>query len=270
MSSNCSGFIQTEAGLIPCDWKVDRLENHLIIKGRIGWKGLAISEYKEKGPFIVGGLQIEKNGVIWSECSHVSEERYDESPEIMLLENDILMTKDGTIGKLAYIEKLPNKATVASHIHVIRKKSENIFPKFLFYFFKSPVFQSIILSKTSGSVVPSLIQRDINSAFFPIPSLTEQKAISKILSDFDAKIALNQQMNNNLEDIGKAVFRRWFVDFEFPNQEDKPYKSSGGQMIRSGELDKEIPEGWKVVTLREVAEFVRGFSYRGAEKSKTS
>lgn len=95
-----SEWKETEFGNIPNHWDCDKLENHLIIKGRIGWKGLKVSEYVENGPCIIGGLQIKELGIAWEECAHITNERYDESPEIMLKENDILMTKDGTIGKL--------------------------------------------------------------------------------------------------------------------------------------------------------------------------
>jgi len=199
---------QTEIGVVPEEWEVDRLENHLTIRGRIGWKGLEVSEYTESGPFIVGGLQIKQGGVAWDECAHVTEARYEESPEIMLRDSDILMTKDGTIGKLAYISDLPGKATVASHIHVIRKHSEKILPRFLFYFFKSPIFQDLVQSKISGSVVPALTQRDINATGFPLPPIPEQLAISKILSDLEGKIALNYRMNMTLEKISAAIFKR--------------------------------------------------------------
>ena len=203
---------KTEIGKIPSDWEVEKLENHLIIKGRIGWKGLKVSEYVDEGPFIVGGLQIRENKVVWNECAHVTEDRYNESPEISLCESDILMTKDGTIGKLAYIESIKHKATVASHIHVIRKKTDKIFPRFLFYVFKSSRFQNLIKNKITGSVVPALTQRDINNTFFPIPSLQEQKSIAKILYDLDCKIANLQNQNKILEQIAQTIFKSWIHD----------------------------------------------------------
>ncbi len=250
-----SKFKQTEIGMIPEDWAVDRLENHLIIKGRIGWKGLQISEYTDTGPFIVGGLQIRENNIVWEECAHVTEDRYNESPEIMLHESDILMTKDGTIGKLAYVKNLHNKATVASHIHVIRKNSNKILPLFLFYFFKSPIFQNLIDSRISGSVVPALTQKDINNTSFPLPPILEQSPIAKILNDLDSKIELNLQMNKTLEEIGKTIFKHWFIDFEFSefsNKEDKPYKSSDGEMVYNDELERKIPKGWEVKIIEDV------------------
>ncbi|MEM3041495.1 MAG: restriction endonuclease subunit S, partial [Nitrososphaerota archaeon] len=106
--------------------------------------------------------------------------------------------------------------------------------------------------------------------FVPIPKFAEQKYIAKILSDLDSKIELNQKMNKTLEAIGQAIFKHWFVDFEFPNEEGKQYKSSGGEMVYSEELGKEIPKGWAVIPLDQAAEFTRGFSYRGSEKSKTN
>ena len=99
-------FKKTEIGKIPSEWEVDKLENHLFIKGRIGWKNLKNSEYGGNGPFIITGIQIKDKKIAWNECAHITEERYLESPEIMLKEHDILMTKDGTIGKLTYIENI--------------------------------------------------------------------------------------------------------------------------------------------------------------------
>ncbi|MBM4305406.1 MAG: hypothetical protein FJ123_01610 [Deltaproteobacteria bacterium] len=254
-----NSYKETEIGKLPEEWEIVSLKNHLIIKGRIGWKGLMISEYINKGPYIIGGLQIINDSIDWENCAHITEERYAESPEIMLKEDDILMTKDGTIGKLAYLKDLPDRATVASHIHVIRRKTNKILPKFLFYFFKTPIFRALVESKISGSVVPALTQRDIETLNTPLPPIPEQTRIAEILSSIDDKIEVNHQMNKTLEKIGQALFKHWFVDFEFPNEEGKPYKSSGGKMIDS-ELG-EIPEGWKVAKLADYGVFKNGINY---------
>ena len=211
-------FKKSPIGQIPKTWEVFKLEDYVEIKGRIGWKGLKVSEYTMDGPFIVGGLQIIDGKVLWNACAHVSQKRYDESPEIKLQQNDILITKDGTIGKLAYVAHVPGQATIASHIHLIRSKSNRIIQKFLFYYFNSPKFHSIVEGKISGSVISALTQADINKAEFPLPPINEQKAIAKILSDLDSKIELNQKMNKTLEAIAQAIFRHWFIDFEFPNE----------------------------------------------------
>lgn len=230
-----SEWKETEFGKIPRHWEFDKLENHLIIKGRIGWKNLKVSEYIDNGPFIVGGLQIMELGIAWEECSHITDERYEESPEIMLRNDDILMTKDGTIGKLAFVKNLKWKATVASHIHVIREKSDKVLPIFLFYFFKSPVFKYVVESKITGSVIPALTQFDINNTSFPLPPLPEQTAIASILSTFDDKIDLLHRQNATLEAMAETLFRQWFVE--------------------------EAKEDWEMGKLGEIAEIQNGFAF---------
>ena len=240
-------FKQTEIGMIPEDWEVDKLKNHLIIKGRIGWKGLKKSEYLQDGYAIINGEQIIEDNIDWINVGRITKERYDESPEIILKQDDILMTKDGTIGKLAYLEELPEPATVASGVFVIRNNSKKLNQRYLYYYFKSNFFKWLVESRLEGSVVPHLYQRDIVELNIPLPSMLEQEMISLILYDLDRKIKLNQSENATLETIGRAIFKHWFIDFEFPNEEGKPYKSSGGEMIDS-EFGK-IPKGWSVKRL---------------------
>jgi len=101
------------------------------------------------------------------------------------------------------------------------------------------------------------VQNDVfNRLTIALPPITEQKAIAKILSDLDQKIELNRQMNATLEAIGQAIFKHWFVDFEFPNEDGKPYRSSGGEMVDS-ELG-EVPVGWEVKTIGDILELSYG------------
>ncbi len=96
-----------------------------------------------------------------------------------------------------------------------------------------------------------------------LPSLPEQRAIVKILSDLDEKIEINHQMNKTLEFIAQAIFKRWFVDFEFPDKNGKSYKSSGGKMVDS-ELG-EIPEGWHINELGDFTEILNGFAFKSED-----
>jgi type I restriction enzyme, S subunit len=240
-------FQKTEFGNIPSHWELDKLKNHLVIKGRIGWKGLKTAEYTNDGPHIVTGIQIKEKKVVWEECSHITEKRYLESPEIILQKEDILMTKDGTIGKLAYIDKIPDKATVASHIHVIRKKSKKILPMFLLYFFESPRFQNLLQSKITGSVVPALTQKDINDTYFAIPPLNEQESISQNLFSLDQKIENLQNQNKILEKILETIFKSWFVNF------------NGQTEFMDSKLGK-IPKGWNIKQLDQIANFLNGLA----------
>lgn len=245
--------INTQLGLLPEDWNIKTLGDELYIKGRIGWKGLKKNEYLEKSAYrIINGSNIINNKIDWSNCGYISEERYDESPEIMLESNDIVMTKDGTIGKVAKLDTINEKTTVASGLFVIRNKSEIIDTDYLFYYFNSHYFKSLVQGRIEGSVIPHLYQRDFVSMQIPLPTQLEQKAIANILSSLDEKIEVNNAINKKLEDMAQVIFKQWFVDFEFPNEEGKPYKSSGGAMVES-ELGM-IPKGWKVSKIGELCE----------------
>ena len=111
----------------------------------------------------------------------------------------------------------------------------------------------LIIGGETGSVFGSINSEQIKNLELPFPSDSEQQAIARILSSLDDKIELNQRMNKTLEAIAQAIFKHWFVDFEFPNEEGKPYKSSGGEMVYNEELGKEIPKGWKVKTLKDIS-----------------
>jgi len=101
-------------------WEINKIKNTSYVKGRIGWHGLTSEEYSDKGAYLVTGVDF-KDGVIeWEDCHHVGWDRYKEDPYIHLKEDDLLITKDGTIGKVALIKSLPDKATLNSGIFLVR------------------------------------------------------------------------------------------------------------------------------------------------------
>jgi len=177
-----------------------KLGEYLYIKGRIGWKGLKKNEYLDNSEYrIINGETLTVDGIDWSKAGYITEERYMESPEIMLQENDILISKDGTIGKIGYVDKLDMPTSVASGIFVIRnEKPELIDTKFIYHFLRSPYFKAFIEMRTEGSVIPHLYQKDFVDLDFPLYPLEIQQKISSILNVLDEKIALNKEINNNL------------------------------------------------------------------------
>ncbi|MBN2617364.1 MAG: restriction endonuclease subunit S [Spirochaetales bacterium] len=128
---------------------------------------------------------------------------------------------------------------------VLREKKNYTNNNFIYYLAISKKFRDIAIKSMTGTSGRQRAQKDvIENTLINIPSLLEQQKIASILSSLDDKIELNNQMNETLEEIAGALFKRWFVDFEFPNEEGLPYKSSGGEMVQS-ELG-EIPKGWEV------------------------
>lgn len=138
------------------------------------------------------------------------------------------------------------------------KNKKLILPEFAVYLFRSNNIRTQILAFSSLTTRASLNASMIKEIKVMIPPLSEQSAIASILSSLDSKIELLQAQNKTLEAIGQAIFKHWFIDFEFPNEEGKPYKSFGEKMVYNEELGKEIPEGWKVEKLGDSIEFIKG------------
>lgn len=185
-----------------------KLGEYLYIKGRIGWKGLKKKEYLDKSDFrIINGEALTENGIDWSKAGYISKERYDESPEIMLQSDDILISKDGTIGKIGYVDSLEKPTTVASGIFVIRnQKPEIINTRFIYHFFCSKYFKNFITMRTEGSVIPHLYQKDFVDLDFPLPELSVQNKIVGILDAICNKIDLNKGINENLEQQISSIY----------------------------------------------------------------
>lgn len=156
-------------------------------------------------------------------------------------------------GKTAYVDILDKDEIGfgSTEYIVLREKYKITDSKFIYYLSISPQFREVAIKSMNGSSGRQRVQNDVlKNTEILLPSLEEQKAIADILSSLDDKIELNNQMNKTLEEMAQALFKRWFVDFEFPNEEGKPYKSSGGEMVES-ELGM-IPKGWKNGQLEDI------------------
>jgi type I restriction enzyme S subunit len=127
---------------------------------------------------------------------------------------------------------------------------------YLFYFFANNEMIEEATRSSEGTRMPRASWKYLSQLKKPFPSLPEQRAIAEILSSLDDKIKLNRRMNATLEHIAQAIFKRWFIDFEFPDENGQPYKSSGGEMVES-ELG-EIPRGWEVKELKNFGNIICG------------
>lgn len=185
----------------PSNWSWCRLGEIAELNGRIGWKGLTASEYKKNGPLFLSVYSLNYGDYVdYSQAYHISKERYDESPEIMLRNGDILICKDGAgIGKLGIIKDLQEPATINSSLLLIRP-SKQVQLKFLYYYLLSEHFQKIVNSRIMGATTPHLYQRDLVEFFIALPPLSEQKRIvSKIeelmnlCDELEKSVKVNQE-----------------------------------------------------------------------------
>ena len=179
-----------------------KLGDYLYIKGRIGWKGLKKNEYLSESNYrIINGETLTKSGIDWNKAGYISEERYTESPEIMLQIGDILLSKDGTIGKIGYVDELELPTSVASGIFVIRNNNPSVISTtFIYYLLKSKLFDSFIIARTEGSVIPHLYQKDFMDFEFPLPS-------PELMTKFEQTTSpMFNQIINNLKENKKLNF----------------------------------------------------------------
>lgn len=224
------------------------LGKDLYIKGRIGWRGLSKNEYLKKSKYrIINATALMDGFIDWDNCGFISKERYEESEEIMLKENDILISKDGTIGKIGYVKNIKDPCTVASGIFVVRNTKPEILDfDYLYHILKSNIFKDFIRrNKAEGSTINHLYQRDLINFEIELPSISKQHKIAGILNALDSKIEINNKIKTELEQIAKTIYDYWFLQYEFPNEEKKPYKTFLGKMEWNNELKKEVPEGWQ-------------------------
>jgi len=140
----------------------------------------------------------------------------------------------------------------------IRPDARKIYGRFLFAFMRSQVFKHEVDSLNVGTTIPHLKKTYFPLLVVPIPPRNEQEFIGDLYYFLSKKIEVNRKTSELLEAVGAALFRRWFVDFEFPNQEGKPYKSTGGKMQYNEDLQKEIPQGWTVGCIEDVADVIGG------------
>lgn len=167
----------------------------------------------------------------------------------------ITVGRSGSVGKVHYYEQ----PTWAHNTALFVKNFKGNDPKYLYYFLKN-LHLDEMFSKGS-SVVPSLDRKVVHSLIVPFQEdKTCQKQIASVLSNIDRKIELNRAINQNLEAMAKQLYDYWFVQFDFPNEEGKPYKSSGGEMVWNDQLKREIPIDWHCGNLFEIAVFTNGLA----------
>ena len=237
------------------EYKKYKLGDICKIFGRIGFRGYTTEDLvssPSNGAISLSPSNIVDGVMDLSKCTYISWEKYEESPEIKIAPNDIVIVKTGnSYGRTAIIRNVEHPMTLNPQFVVL--KDIQINPVYLAYFLKTDEFQKQIYGIVGGSAIPTLSQEDLASLIVRVPNENIQNTIADILDSLDGKIELNKQINDNLEAMAKQLYDYWFVLFDFPNEEGKPYKSSGGAMVWNEKLKREIPKGWSGVSLKDLA-----------------
>lgn len=191
------------------------------------------------------------NRFVYSSEKKITELALKESNIKLLNKGDVIISARGTVGVLAQIGK---SMCFNQSCFGLRGKKELIDNDFLYYVLKNYIHN--LKKKSQGSVFDTINIKSFDLMEIDIPNYASQCNIASVLSVLDQKIELNNRINAELEAMAKTLYDYWFVQFDFPNEEGEPYKSSGGKMVYNSILKREIPEGWEIGT---ISEFIASF-----------
>jgi type I restriction enzyme S subunit len=243
---------ETEIGMIPEDWEITQLQQISNVIDSLH----ATPQYSSDGVSMVRATDIKHGNLNLKGTLRVTRDVYEQfTKNHRPHRNDIVMSRVGTYFVTSFADTdepfCMGQNTVVIHT--------SINSRFVYYSLNSGLVKKQIEEKLVGSGgQETLSLRYIRELLLPKPKdAMEIQRIAELLSCLDSRIELNRQVTNTLETIARAIFNRWFVDFEFPNEEGKLYRSSGGDMVYNEELEKEIPKGWEIAKLADLLDNMR-------------
>ena len=218
-------------------------------------------KYTSIGIRVVRGENIGQGELHWEEKV---DKRWNESTSALdnywLYEGDIVMQMDGNVGKNIARIYTADPMLIAQRVACIRAK-EKCSQDYIYGILRTKLFKNYIERCATGTSIKHISLRQITDFEFDFHLPEIQAKLGKIIADVDDKIRVNRQINDNLEAMAKQLYDYWFVQFDFPNEEGKPYKSSGGAMVWNEKLKREIPEGWNVANVFDELSVQYGFPF---------
>ena len=240
-------------GELPIGWETRKIKYVATLNGRIGWQGLTSSEYCDDGAYLITGINFDNGQIDWSTCVHVPMERWAEAPQIQIQNGDLLITKDGTVGKVAIVSNMPSETSLNSGVLLIRTV-DSCYKKYLFWILQSEIFWKWFNTINAGnSTIIHLYQYDFCNFSFPFPKYSLQCNIANYLdrkcSQIDAIIARQQEVIEKLKAYKLSVITEAVTKGLNP---DTPMKDSGVEWIG------EIPEYWQLSHIGNLVEMGSG------------
>ncbi|MCK9288130.1 restriction endonuclease subunit S [Dehalococcoides mccartyi] len=243
-------------GNIPADWDIKKIKYISTLKGRIGWQGLTSDEYTDEGAYLITGTDFYNGGINWETCVHVPMKRWDEAKDIQIANGDLLITKDGTVGKVAIVNGLNSPCSLNSG--VLRISTANGYDrKFLYWVLQSEVFWTWFSIKNAGnSTILHLYQGDFAEFNYAIPTLPEQQAIAAFLDNrcgqIDVIVADLERQVEILRQYKKALITETVTK---GLDKTAPMKGSGIDWIG------EMPRHWEMKRLKFLGSARNGLTY---------
>lgn len=227
------------------------------------------SVYSDSGISFIRSQNVLDMDFSIENLAFINDNQAEKLNNVIVEKNDILLNITGdSIARCTVVPEEILPARVNQHVSIIRCKNTEE-SKYVMYYLQYMKKYLLQISKVGGTR-NALTKEAIGK--LPIKISDDCNKISKILDNIDQKIQINNQINQELETMAKTLYDYWFVQFDFSDQNGKPYKSSGGKMVYNPELKRDMPEGWGVEKLGELAQFKNGINYEktssGSEKVK--
>lgn len=255
-----AGYKQTEVGVIPEDWSISEIIEVASIFGRIGFRGYTKNDIvsKGEGAISLGPSNILDNQLSFEKTTYISWAKYDESPEIKVSEQDVLLVKTGSTGKTCLAKNLLQECTINPQLVILKPKANRIDARLLSALVSAPLVQSQIEETVVGGVLSTLSQREIGSFKLPIPPIEEQQAIAEVLSDVDAEIESLARRHEKLVAQKQGLSEELLsgrIRLVEPKSNDFKQTDVGV-----------VPEDWEVRQLRHLLEIGHGRSQKEVEE----
>lgn len=193
------------------EWEEVKLGDVASMKARIGWQGLTKGEFLDKGDYyLITGTDFQNGSIKFEDCHYIGEDRYKQDVNIQIRNTDVLITKDGTIGKVAYVKGLDKPATLNAGVFVLRGKNKNINQLFLYHYLAAPFLLDYANMQATGGTIKHLNQNVLVDFPMYIPSFEEQQKIGEFFSELDERIELQKSKIEKMTALKKAYLSEMF------------------------------------------------------------
>lgn len=194
-------------------WEQRKLSELATMNARIGWQNLRTSEFLDSGDYLlITGTDFDNGRIKYGTCHYVEKKRFDQDTKIQLSTGSILITKDGTLGKVALVEELPKPATLNAGVFNVRVKDDAVLSyKYLYHYLKAPFLMKYVTANATGGTIKHLNQSILVDFPIPITEKLEQDRIAKLLDSLELSITLHQRKLERLQEVKKGLLQKMFV-----------------------------------------------------------
>ena len=231
----------------------------------VGYVGNMAKQYTDKGVKFLRSLNIKPFHIVEDDMKYISKEFCASLRKSILHENDLIIVRTGLPGTCCVVPKEYDGCNCADVV-LVKPNVDIVNPHYLAAYINMWGKKQVENNKV-GAIQKHFNVKSAEEMLIDLPDIEYQNKIAKVLRDINDKILNNEKINDYLEEMAKTIYDYWFVQFDFPNENGEPYKSSGGEMMYSPKLDMEIPAFWEIKTLRGHHNIERGISYTSKDIS---